>query len=438
MDELITYGITGLFVVGVVIYYVQRIQRKSRETAAKVHQAKEEGRFIPVSLYPHIDPARCIGSGACIKACPESDILGLVNGRGTIINSTSCIGHGACFASCPTDAISLRIGTEERGVDLPHVKPNYETNVPGIFIAGELGGMGLIKNSMEQGMEAITSIHKQKRDGHPHPYDVAIVGGGPAGISASLKAKELGLSFITLDQDSLGGTVATYPRKKVVMTQPVNLPYHGKLHLRITSKDELIELWAGILNKTDIRVHEHHKVTQIDPVDGGFRLALDGHDDLHANQVLIATGRRGSPRKLEVPGEELHKVAYRLLDEEQIRDEDILVVGGGDSAVESALLLAPQNRVSLSYRKAHFARIKPGNQAALTQAVERGELTLILESNVTSIHEDHVMLDVAGKAQRIENERVYIFAGGELPTAFLRQAGILVETEYGKILKQHA
>ena len=437
MDELITYGITGLFVLGVLWYYIGRIQRKSKLTEAKVRKAKEEGRFTPVSLYPHIDPAKCIGSGACIKACPELDILGLVNGRGTIINSTSCIGHGACFASCPTDAISLRIGTAERGVDLPHVKPNYETNVPGIFIAGELGGMGLIKNSMEQGMEAIQSIHGQRESTHPHPYDVAIIGGGPAGIAASLKAKELGLTFITMDQNTLGGTVATYPRKKVVMTQPVNIPYYGKLHLRITSKDELIQIWDNLLRETGITIQERHKVARIDAVDQGFQLTLDNRNPVQANQVLIATGRTGSPRKLNVPGEHLEKVAYRILDEDQIRDEDILVVGGGDSAVESALLLAPDNRVHLSYRKAHFARIKPGNQAALKQAVDNGELKLILESNVTSIHDDRVALDVTGEELNLPNERVYIFAGGELPTAFLRQAGILVETEYGKIVKQH-
>ncbi|MGB0432135.1 MAG: 4Fe-4S dicluster domain-containing protein, partial [Bacteroidia bacterium] len=151
VEEILIYGVTLLACLAIVVVYVRKGNKLSNENAKKVAIAKEEGRFEPVSLHPYIDLGTCIGSGACITACPEKDILGIVNGKATVINASSCIGHGACFHSCPVEAISLKIGTEKRGVDLPHINPTYETNIKGIYIAGELGGMGLIKNSVEQG-----------------------------------------------------------------------------------------------------------------------------------------------------------------------------------------------------------------------------------------------------------------------------------------------
>ena len=156
---------------------------------------------------------------------------GCVNGKATIINASRCIGHGACFHACPTEAITLRIGTEKRGVDLPHVNQNFETNVPGIYIAGELGGMGLIKNAVEQGRQAVENIVKTLNKHHHAEWDLIIVGAGPAGISGALTAKKHGLKFLILEQDTLGGTVFTFPRKKIVMTSPMDLPLYGKVKL---------------------------------------------------------------------------------------------------------------------------------------------------------------------------------------------------------------
>ncbi|HEX5624842.1 MAG TPA: 4Fe-4S dicluster domain-containing protein, partial [Saprospiraceae bacterium] len=243
MEQLLIYSVVLGFCLIVIYFYLRSQKKQTKVFQAKIEKAKEEGLFEPVSLHPVIDTNTCIKSGACIVACPEKDILGIVNGRATLVNASNCVGHGACFHACPVEAISLVIGTEKRGVDLPHVNQEYETNVPGIYIAGELGGMGLIKNSVEQGASAVENMVRTGITRNPDALDLVIVGAGPAGIAASLTAKKYKLNFITLDQDSLGGTVFTFPRAKVVMTSPMDLPLHGKVQLKDTSKSELLQLW---------------------------------------------------------------------------------------------------------------------------------------------------------------------------------------------------
>lgn len=440
LEEIIIYSITIALCIWLVYYYVKSEKKKSRLIQDKVNLAKEEGRFEPVSLHPHIDLTRCIGSGACVRACPEKDILGIVDGKATVINATSCIGHGACFHACPVEAITLRIGTETRGVDLPHVQPTYETNVKGIFIAGELGGMGLIKNSTEQGVQAVNNIFAQKKPSRPEILDLLIVGGGPAGIAAGLNAKKLGLTFEILEQDSLGGTVFTFPREKIVMTRPMELPLYGKIKLFETSKEELLTIWKGILSSNQITLREHSKVESIIPLEeGGFKVLTSQGDAYKTQQVLLAIGRRGSPRKLQVPGEEQTKVAYRLLEPERITNKKILVVGGGDSAVESAMLLMGNNKVTLSYRSDKFSRIKPKNKEKIDLAIAAANLSVLFNSEVKRIEKDQVILVVENLEElvSIENDQVFIFAGGELPVQFLKSVGITVEKKFGKIVKLH-
>ena len=163
LEQILVYGTVFILCIITIYFYLRKQRTNSLEVQRKVVLAKEEGLFEPVSLHPYIDLNICIGSAACVADCPEKDILGIVDGKATVINTSNCVGHGACFHSCPVEAISLRIGTEKRGVDLPHVNENFETNTKGIYIAGELGGMGLIKNSIEQGQQAIESIVKIKK-----------------------------------------------------------------------------------------------------------------------------------------------------------------------------------------------------------------------------------------------------------------------------------
>lgn len=438
IEKLAIYGSTGLLLVVVILIYIRKIRKESKVVEEKIRIAKEDGLFEPVSLHPVVDPNSCIQSGACVKACPEHDILGIRNGKATVINASRCIGHGACFHACPTQAISLHIGTEKRGVDLPHVNPFFETNVRGIYIAGELGGMGLIKNAVEQGKQAVENMAGTLPKTNENEYDLIIIGAGPAGISATLQAKKMGLNTLTLEQDTLGGTVYTFPRSKIIMTSPMDLPLHGKVKLTETTKPELLELWNQVIEKHRISITENTKVEKIEKSSKGFVVFTNAGKNITASGILLATGRRGSPRKLGVTGENLEKVAYRLLEPELIEDKKIMVIGGGDSAIEAALLLMDRNEVTLSYRGDSFSRLKPKNNDKLQNALSSQKLKVLLQSNLVEITGKSVALRREETIQHFENDLVYIFAGGELPVEFLKNAGIEITRKFGEAILKHS
>ncbi|MEI6172904.1 MAG: NAD(P)-binding domain-containing protein [Bacteroidota bacterium] len=439
LEKFAAYSVAILFCAIIVIIYLRKQRRESKQVEAKIAIAKLEGMYEPVSLHPVVDEGSCIRTGACIAACPEKDILGIRNGKATTINASHCIGHGACFHACPTQAISLCIGTEKRGVDLPHVNQNFETNVAGIYIAGELGGMGLIKNAVEQGRQAVDNIVKSLKKNPHADYDLIIVGAGPAGISASLNAKKHNLRFLTVDQDTLGGTVFTFPRSKIVMTSAMDVPLHGRVKLSETSKTELLDFWNTVLTKNSISIKENCKVESIVQENGYFKVESLQEEVFTTSAVLLSVGRRGTPRKLNIPGETMEKVAYRLLEAEEIKGKDIMVVGGGDSAIESALLLAGQNKVTLTYRSDVFSRLKPKNSVKINEAIAEGTITAMLNTNPVRIEKDSVTIVTGAEKQEIQlkNDLVYIFAGGELPIQFLQKAGIIITKKFGEAVLKH-
>jgi thioredoxin reductase (NADPH) len=411
-------------------------KRRSRRDLAVLEDNRQAGLTEPNSLHPVIDPALCLGCGACVKACPEKKILGIIDGKAALIEPTHCVGHSACQTACPTDAITLVFGTETRGVDIPVLTPKFETNVPGMFIAGELGGMGLIKNAIEQGRQAVqfAAAKAKSVQGGQGILDVFIIGAGPAGIAASLGALERKLAFRTVDQSSLGGTVAHFPRGKLVMTAPAELPLVGKVKFGEISKENLLEFWEKVIADTGVALHFEEQVTGIERVDGHFHITTN-KGQFRAKTVLLAIGRRGTPRALGVPGEEMTKVVYRLIDAEQYRGKHVLVVGGGDSALEAAASIAdePGTHVTLSYRSASYSRARSKNRDRVAQAVSEGRITERLSSTVERIEVDQVLLQTAQGPEAIKNEAVIVCAGGVLPTQFLHDIGIEVETKFGTV-----
>jgi thioredoxin reductase (NADPH) len=417
-----------------VIWAVYLGARRTLEhrSAAKLAAATAEGMLDPASLHPVIDPLRCIGCASCIRACPEGRILGLIDGKAALVEPSRCIGHGACKTACPTDAITLVFGTERRGIDIPDVDQNFQTNVPGIFIAGELGGMGLVRNAIEQGRQAIDSIRALKGVRRRGVLDVVIVGCGPAGLSASLAAMQHHLRFVTVEQDSLGGTVAHFPRGKLVMTAPFTLPLVGRAKFTELSKEELIRFFERVVFRTGLQVRFGERVDAVVPIETGFEVQT-ARRRYRTRAVLLAIGRRGTPRTLDVPGEEQSKVVYRLVDPRQYRGHHVLVVGGGDSALEAACSIAdePGTVVTLTHRSASFQRAKPQNRKRLQDAAGVGRVTVVMSASVKRIGRNDVEYEQGGQRFTIENDAVIVCAGGILPTSLLGRIGVTFETKFG-------
>ncbi len=421
----------------ILIWWLYSHHRQSVHVASSdiFEDSRSAGLLEPASLHPVINANLCVGCGSCVKACPEQPdhhVLGLINGKAQLISPTDCIGHGACKTACPMDAITLVLGSESRGVDIPMVNSHFETNVPGIFVAGELGGMGLIRNALEQGRQAVEAICEHRPRGKQE-LDLVIVGAGPAGFAASLAAKARGLRCVTVEQESLGGCVFQYPRGKLVMTAPATLPLVGTINFKQTSKENLLQFWLDTERKTGIRINYKERVDAIINLqEQGFLVRTQSAEYITRN-VLLAIGRRGTPRKLGVPGEDLPKVVYRLIDPEQYANQKVLIVGGGDSALEAATSIAAVAgaHVTLSYRGGVFDRAKPSNRQRLDAAIKCGGIDLRLGSQVQQIGRDSVILSHEGRNIEVANESVIVNAGGVLPNDFLRKIGIAIETKYG-------
>jgi thioredoxin reductase/NAD-dependent dihydropyrimidine dehydrogenase PreA subunit len=405
-------------------------RKKEKAATTQLQENIEAGLTEPATLHPLIDPNKCMGAGSCITACPE-EAIGMIKGKAVFIDPTVCIGHGACMTSCPHGAITLVFGTSKRGMDIPKVNPNFETNIPGIFIAGELGGMGLIRKAATQGAQAMESVSKLK--GSNNALDVVIVGSGPAGLGASLTAIEQKIRYIVVEQEeALGGAIFQYPRNKIAMTAPIKLPLVGEVKMTEVSKEKLLEFWQGVIKQYGIKINYHERMEAITKTDKGF-IVKTTKNSYETKAVLLAMGRRGTPRKLGAPGEDLPKVVYRLIDPEQYRNMHVLVVGGGDSALEAATTIArePGTTVSISYRSDAFGRGKAKNREALNELEGQGKLKVLLKSAVKQITPDKVTVEYQGNLVELQNDAIIVCAGGILPTPFLKELGILVETKKG-------
>jgi thioredoxin reductase (NADPH) len=430
MDTLVAF-VVAVLVIGFFMRNYLKGQQKREEQA---RAAAEKGKLYsdgPKSQHPQIDANYCIGCAACTMVCPEGDVLAMLGGKAVIVNGYKCIGHSLCAEVCPVGAITMVMASPSLSADMPFLTPEYETTIKNLFIAGELGGLALIKNAINQGRNCVDILaNRMAAVGGPRPasdiYDVLIVGAGPAGISASLRAIERKLNYVTLDEGEMGGTVAKYPRQKLVLTSPVEFPMYGKFKKTELSKEELLGFWSQVLQRVDFRFKQGEKVEHIEKGPDGIFTITTAKGGYRARGVILAIGKAGSPRKLGAKGEELPKVMYRLIEADHYVNKKILVVGGGDSAVEAAMGLAHQvgNTVTLSYRQSAFSRIKERNAQRLQEFLRKGKLKVIFNSRPLEITTDAVVLDVNGSSQKIPNDYVWVFAGGEPPTTFLKKIGI--------------
>jgi thioredoxin reductase len=268
----------------------------------------------------------------------------------------------------------------------------------------------------------------------PGILQVVIVGAGPAGLAATVAAKAMNLTHQTVEQDSIGGTILHYPRNKIVMTKAMQLPIYGKINVSSLRKEDLLDVWKDIIAKTGIEVRTGVKVDGVVRGDDGIFDVTTSAGSIRTQAVVLAVGRRGTPRKLGVNGEEQGKVAYRLIEPDDYAGKACLVVGGGDSAVEAAVALGEVGATThLSYRREVFARIKPKNQERLDAAIAARRVVPLLPSTVQRIGKDDVSLKMGDEEQVITNDYVFVFVGGVLPTEFLRNAGVEISTYRGEV-----
>ena len=429
MDTLVTLVIAAAICLFFLRGYLRTL--KKREEQAK--KATEQGKLFsegPKAQHPQIDTAYCIGCATCTTVCPEGDVLAMVGGKAAIVNGYKCIGHSLCAEACPVGAITMVMAPPSMGADLPYMTPEYETSVENLFIIGELGGLALIKNAVNQGRDCVDTVTQRMVDSRPSTqpdvHDLIIVGAGPAGISASLRAIENKLRYLTLEQDEIGGTVAKYPRQKLVMTSPVEFPMYGKFKKTELSKEHLLAFWDMVLNRSDFNCETGAKVEQVVKSDDGVFTIKTAANEYRSRAVILALGKTGTPRKLGIPGEELPKVMYRLIEADHYVNKRILVVGGGDSAVEAAMGLASQvgNKVTLVYRSAQFSRIKDRNAKRIEEFMKKGRVEVLFETNPKQVKPDSVVLDVKGSVREIPNDYMWVFAGGIPPYDFLKKIGI--------------
>jgi len=430
MDTLITYGVGGLICLFFLVGYLRSLKKRE----AKAREAAEKGQLFsegPKAQHPHIAVDECIGCATCTSVCPEGDVLAMIAGKAAIVNGYKCIGHGLCADACPVGAITMVMASPSMAGDMPVLTPEYETTVSNLFIVGELGGLALIKNAVNQGRDCVDTIAARLQalsdpSGADGVYDLLVVGAGPAGISASLRAIERKLNYLTLERDEIGGTVAKYPRQKLVMTSPVEFPMYGAFKKLQLSKEQLLAFWDMVLNRSDFNVSTGEKVEDIQKDDHGIFTVATSTNQYRARAVILALGRAGEPRKLGIKGEELPKVMYRLIEADHYINKKILVVGGGDSAVEAAMGLAnqPGNEVTLSYRGERFTRIKERNTTRIQDCMRNGKVNVLFNSNPLEFGQDSVILEVAGSQRAMANDFVWIFAGGTPPNAFLKKIGV--------------
>jgi len=446
MDSLIPYNLL-ISLIGAFIFLVVILPFVRREIKKKQKAKQLINRIIPVSkltekdisriesrhptgkkMYPAINRSICVGCGTCVLTCKKKETLFIIDGKSVLVNPLVCDCCGDCEKACPMGANQLIEYGRRMKVLVPQIDENYETNIKGIYIIGSLSGAGLIKEAINQGRSVLNHIMKDVfPDKLPH---VLIIGAGPAGLSALLSCRKFGLSATCLEKEETANTIKNFPKKKLVMAEPVEMPLYGPLWIGQTTRERLLEVWDKILKATKAPVTTGTKLETIVKREEKFVVHASGKEYV-CDKIILALGTRGEPRKLNVPGEKLPKVFYSLIDAHEFAGSAVTIVGAGDAALESALALLNQGcGITLIVRGDGFPKAKGRNREKIATAIERGYVQAFFESAVKEIKPKSIVISTPEKTLEIENDHVFVMIGGELPFALLERIGVrIVERE---------
>lgn len=380
---------------------------------------------------PQIDTNTCLGCYACVDVCPY-DVFTVERYVAKVERPEVCCGLTLCEQVCPNGSLVITDG-EPIG-NRPQLDDDLQArSAPGVYLAGDVTGLPLIKNAIRQGSAAVKRIADTLPKKHDGDLDLVIVGAGPAGISAALEAKQLGLRYTIIEQGTVAQSIKSFPRGKLVFDQPLELPVTGKLWLAEATKEELLAKWTRVIREERIAVREGMRfetlVRERDVIVVRAReLATEEQHDLRAARVLLAIGMRGSPRKLPVALSSAveSKVFYHLADAREFSGQRVMVVGLGDVAMECAVALAhqPDCTVTLVHRGAGFTRGKKRNIDEVKRLVDAGRIELMLKSEIFGVEQDHVVVATGDAHTRVENDAVFVMIGSHAPSALLEKAGV--------------